>query len=455
MNRSEDQFVVRGKDRFALGVEAARVSGARTRAVIKVLSGLARRDPSILEAARTGTAPDAGTLAEVEGASRALSLASDDLLSARRLAQSITMAGCTNFGAVGEATEDGSVMTSWNFDVAPFFRQMMGRFPLFVRELPGAIPYLAMGVPALFGIGVMNAEGLSCVVNAVGLTDDGAGLTPFELNNRAMETCTRVSEASRVFADGPRQALKAITMGILMNWNTIWADREGNLSLFESSHNYFNEHDAAAECSIASANHHQFLDRALSGGVDPVTQPLIAGSFSRLGRMYTLLEEHRGRIGPMVVKQMVSDHMADYSLLADYGIEREWWQERVDDGTICAHAWNVKKHLAAGRMRAAWDEVSFSTTVYSFQLQPLSMTSWFTDGHPCKNDAIPVYWGRLLGNDTDRYPGALDPDELFGAKRQTVRRLIFSDSASGIEGALGRAWMAVSRWAESVNFKHD
>jgi hypothetical protein len=453
MKYLEDPFVVRGRDRFALGADTARVSGARTRAIVKVLSAWARREPSILEATRPPGPAAEGTLAEVEGASRALGMSADDLLAARRIMESLAMPGCTNFGAVGTATEDGSVMTSWNFDVAPFFRLMMGRFPLFVREVPGTIPYLAMGIPALFGIGVMNAEGLSCVVNAVGLTDDGDGLTPFELNNQAMETCSRVSEASRVFEEGPRQALKAITMGILMNWNTIWADREGNLSLFECSHNYFNEQDATAQASIASANHHQFLDHALSGGTDPATQPLMAGSFSRLGRMYALLEEHRGQINPRVVKQMVSDHMADYSLLADYGIEREWWEEKMDDSTVCAHAWNLRKHLAAGRLGAAWDEVSFSSTVYSFQFQPLCMTSWFTDGHPCKNDAIPVYWGRLLGSEVDRYPGALDPDELFGAKRQTTRRLIFSESAGGAEGVLGRAWMAMSRLGERPNFK--
>jgi hypothetical protein len=452
MNIHEEQFVVRGKDRFALGVEAARVSGAHTRAVVKVLSVLARRQPSILEAAHTGEAADAGTLAEVEGASRAMGLAADDLLAARRIMESLAMPACTNFGAVGPATEDGNVMTSWNFDVPPFFRLLFGRFPLFVREIEGSIPYLAHGIPALFGMGVMNAEGLTCVINAVGVTDDGDGYSPFELNNIAMETCTRVPEAARVFSERPRKTIKAMTVGVLMNWNTIWADADGNLSLFEYSHSHFNEHDATAQAVIASANHHQFLDRALSGGMDPNRQPLISGSYSRLARMYALLEEYRGRLGPKAAKEIVSDHIPDYSLLSDFGVRREWWEEKLDDSTICAHAWNVKKHLRHARFNDAFLEASFSTTLYSFQFQPRSMTSWFTNGHPCRNNPVPVYWGKLLGNEAERYPGALEPAELFGAKRRTDRRLIFSRDAAGMEALIGGAWMAMVRASERNNF---
>ena len=452
MKYPEDQFVVRGRDCFALGADAARVSGVRTRAIVKVLSAWARREPSILEATRMPEPAEEDTLAEVEGASRAMGLAADDLLAARRIMESLAMPGCTNFGAVGTATEDRGVFMSWNFDVTPFFRLLFGRFPLFVREVEGKIPYLAHGIPALFGMGVMNGEGLTCVINAVGVTDDGEGLSPFELNNIAMETCTRVSEAAKVFSEGPHKAVKAMTVGMLMNWNTTWADADGNLSLFEYSHSHFNEHDATRQATIASANHHQFLDQALSGGMDPDSQPLIAGSYSRLARMYALLEEYRGRLGPKVAKEMVSDHIPDYSLLGEFGVEREWWQEKLDDSTICAHAWNVSKHLRQGHLNDAFMEAAFSTTVYSFQFQPHLMTSWFTDGHPCKNNTVPVYWGKHLGAVVERYPGALEPEELFGARRQTNRRLIFGREAAGMEGLMGRAWMAVVRAGERSNF---
>ena len=48
MKYLEDPFVVRGRDRFALGADTARVSGARTRAIVKVLSAWARLAPTVL-----------------------------------------------------------------------------------------------------------------------------------------------------------------------------------------------------------------------------------------------------------------------------------------------------------------------------------------------------------------------------------------------------------------------
>lgn len=424
-------------------------------AIIKVLSRWSRTNTllaadAVREAARM---PEGGALREAEGASAALGIATGDLLVARRLFERLLQPACTNFGAVGEATGDGSAMLSWNFDLPPYFRLMLGRFPLFVRDLDGAIPYLCLGVPALMGIGVMNTEGLACVVNAVGLSDDGDGLSAYELNNNAMESCSTVAEAAKVYADGPRGSIKAKTVGLLMNFNTIWADRDRNLSVFEYSHNHFHREDVTARGSVASANHHQFLSRELTGSFDPSTQDIIAGSYSRLARMYALLDEYRGRISPLVAKRIVSDHIPDYSVLKEYGINREWWQEKVDDSTICAHAWNMKKHLMKMEFTDAALEVGFSSTLYSMQFQPEQMTSWFTLGHPCRNNAVPIYWGDLMGSTAERYPGALDPQDAFTAKRQTTLRSIFHEGRNGYEGLLGRVWAWFTKTAEKPNFK--
>jgi hypothetical protein len=55
------------------------------------------------------------------------------------------------------------------------------------------------------------------------------------------------------------------------------------------SHNHMEVARAADRGGVlASTNHHQFLDRKLSGGADPITEPLIAGSFARLARMWEL-----------------------------------------------------------------------------------------------------------------------------------------------------------------------
>jgi hypothetical protein len=450
--RTDEMPVVRGSDRYQMGASAARISGARVLAVMNALSKWARATPRSRQLIARQK-HDEGLLAEMDGAARALGVSRSDLLAARTILESIAQPACTNFGAVSPATVDGAPMLSWNFDVPPYFRLLMGSFPLFVRALEGTNPYLCMGIPALFGIGVMNSEGLTSVVNAVGLGDDGDGYTPFELNNIAMETCSTVEGAARVLETGPRQAIKAMTYGLLMNWNTLWADSQGNLSLFECSHNHFNEKKAGPAGYLASANHHQFLDQSLSGGQNPRSQELISGSYARLGRMYSLLEEYHGRLGPREAKLMISDHIPDYSLLEPFGVKREWWEEKIDDSTICAHAWNLSKHLARGEVGDAAMEMGFSTTVYSFQLQPLSMTSWFTDGHPCRNSTVPIYWGRLLGSEVERYPGAIEPEKLFKGRVQRKTRLMFSRQATGLPGLLGRAWMYLTRKAESGNFK--
>jgi len=439
-----------GKDRFELGASAALTSGSMIKSLVRSLSRWARRHPEKLLSQEPPK-----DISELEGLARGLGIATEDLFCARMLIESLAVPQCTNFGAVPPATKDDDIMVSWNFDAPLILKMIMGRFPLYVRELEGTIPYLCLGAPAVFGIGILNAEGLSCVVNAVGVTDAGEGYSQFELNNRAMETCTTVSEAAEVFSEGPRQATKSIAMGMLMNWNMIWADRHGSLSVFENSHSHFYEQPAGAEGIIASANHHQFLDRDLSGSCDPSTLDLLAGSYSRLARMWALLREHHGLIEPRVANLIVSDHRPDYSLLAEFGIERQWWEEKVDDSTICAHAWNMKKHLLKGEFELALTEWGISTTLYSLQVQPLSMTVWFTNGQPCRNLTTPVYWGKMLGAEVERYPGAVDPADLSRREKERSRRGVFREDASPGEARFNRAWFGVTEAVEKLCFKKE
>lgn len=444
-------LTVSGTDRRAMGASAASISGERTREIVRMLSELTRRRPELLDI----PAPtiDDGARSEIRGAADVLGMDPDDLATARGIFESIAQPACTNFAATGPATADGSTMLSWNFDVPGIFRILMGSFPMFVRDMAGTTPYLCMGIPALFGIGIMNAHGLTSVVNAIGMTDEGDGISPFELNNITMETCSTVEQAAKIWSEGPRKVIRAATTGLLMNWNTLWGDSLGNISLFEYSHKYFNEHEAGPEGYLASANHHQFLDQGLTGGFNPDTQEIITGSYSRLGRAYSLLKEFHGRLGPYEAKLMISDHLPDYSLLEPFGIEREWWEPLIDDSTICAHAWNFKKHMLQGHPYDAMLEAGYSTTVYSFQLQPRTMTSWFTDGHPCKNATIPIYWGRMLGNEAERTPGAREPGEVFRERRVSDRKLMFGSEATGVLKALDRMWMWVLEKGDAPNWK--
>jgi hypothetical protein len=322
-----------------------------------------------------------------------------------------------------------------------------------VREVEGTIPYLCVGRPWFWSIGILNAEGLGCVVNGVGVSDDGDGLTPFELNARVMETCTTVDEAAQVFEQGPRQATRAMSANLLMNWNTIWSDKSGSLSLFEYSHNHFHRQLAGEEGIIASANHHQFLDRELSGSFDPSQQEMIAGSYSRLARAWKLLRMYRGKIDPHAAKLIASDHLPDYSLLKEFGMDREWWEEKVDDSTICAHAWNMKEHLKRGELAQAFMERQWSCTMYSIQVQPRDHVVWFTNGHPCRNSTLPVYWGKMLGADSQPPQYALSPTELYRLKPEVRKRGMFMRDARRIDTWRTKQWLFVTGLLERVNFR--
>lgn len=455
-----DHVLIRARNRFDFGVRAGRAAGGGTLALVNALSRLSKRSERGREVAmaakarfRQGKDERPESADELRGLALSLGLDAEDLAAARSLACSVMPTGCTNFGAMSPATDDGQTVVSWNFDVPCIFRLLMGRQPMFVRDIAGSIPYVCMGMPAFFGIGILNAEGLACAVNAVGITDKGPGLSPFELNNIAMETCADVSSAAAVFREGPRRILKALYAGVLFNWNTIWGDARGGLSVFECSHNHFHEERAGERASIASANHHQFLDRGLTGSVDPLSDPLIAGSYSRLARMYSLLDAYHGCINPFAAKLIVSDHIPDYSVLKEYGIEREWWEDKVDDSTICAHPWNMRRHLARGEVYPALEEATVSWTVYSFQVRPGSMTIWFTDGHPCRRPTTPYYWGGLLGSGGEPDPGAIDPGTGRALRRETARRGMFMRDTSGFPASVEKVIMGRIEAVESSHFE--
>jgi hypothetical protein len=454
-----------GRNHFELGVESARASGLGTRALLKTLSRWARTRPEYLgllvkdagsrSALLTRVYPE--RLSEARGFAAAAGIDLDDLMCARTMLESLAAPQCTNFGAVPPATADQDIMISWNFDSVYFLRLAMGRFPLYVREIDGTIPYVCLGRPGLLGIGVMNAEGLSCVVNAVGTTDGGEGLSPFDLNNQAMETCKTVREASAVFKEGPRQSLRTISLGMLMNWNMIWADLEGGLSVIECTHHHFHEQPAAGDGIIASANHHQFLDWDLGVSFNPSNEEWTIGSVSRLARMWALLREYRGSIDPVVARRIVSDHIPDYSVLKEYGIEREWWEPMVNAATICAHMWNIKRQVATGDLKHLVMESLPSCTLYSLQVQPKRMTVWFTLGHPCRNLARPIFWGKLLGAEPvmAMYPGTTEATNLPETRVTVKRDGIFNEGATLGQERLGRLWFELLDAFESPELKRQ
>ena len=366
-------------------------------------------------------------LERVAGLSRALGLERDELISGSLAISSVINTGCTNFAAIPPATIDDRVFVSWNLDLSPFFRLLVGRMPLYIRDVEGSKPYVCMGWPVLFGIGVMNGDGLCSAVNSVGAMDSGEGLTFFELNNLAMETQSTVDGAMSVWEDNPREVVPGLAIAIIMNSNSIFADMGGDAAVFEHSHNHMTveragDHDGV----IASANHHQFLDRGLSGGADPSIEPMIAGSFARLERMYELLQTFRGSIEPRIIKLIVSDHGLNYESLKEFGMDREWHEERVDDATICCHPWNFFHHLRRFELEEAVVEFNAAKTLNSILMDPKRCTIYLTLGNPCRRQYIPIWLGNALRMEwADKARSEIDYHPDFALRSHGMKKGVF------------------------------
>lgn len=360
----------------------------------------------------------------LEGLARALGTDVVEVATASLALASLPGTGCTNFTAVPPATSDGKVYVSWNFDLSPLFRLLLGRMPLYVRDIAGSKPYVCMGLPVLFGIGVMNGDGLCSCVNSVGCEDGGEGLTFFELNNLAMETCSTVDGAVEVWRNNPREVLPGLAIAIIMNANDIFADMQGEAVVIEHSHHHMAVEKASDHGGIlASANHHQFLDRSLSGGADPVKEPLIAGSYARLARMWELLEMFQGKIDRHTARIIARDHGLNYSTLQEFGLHPDPYGERVDDATICCHPWNFFRHLRRLELVEALVEMNVARTLNSIVMDPGRCTIYITPGNPCRHQYVPVWVGDVLRMEwADRAREEIDyrPE---GSLRQRQRRV--------------------------------
>ncbi|WP_287153113.1 C45 family autoproteolytic acyltransferase/hydolase [Candidatus Solincola tengchongensis] len=428
-------WAITSRDEFGFGYAAGREREALYRAALSRTAVWLRRSGAQPGRVRETARRHLDLLADrypaqrerLTGLASALGVEAAEVAAAALTLASLPGTGCTNFAAVPPATGDGKVYVSWNFDLSPLFRLLMGRIPLYVRDVAGAKPYVCLGLPVLFGIGVMNSDGLSACVNSVGSMDGGEGLTFFELNNLAMETQSTVDGAVGVWRDNPREVLPGLAMAILMNANCIFADMGGDAAVIEYSHRYMAVEKAADHGGVlASANHYQFLDRELAGGADPRREKVIAGSFARLARMWELLEMFRGRIDRETARIITRDHGLNYSALAEFGMDRSPYEERVDDATICCHPWNFFRHLRRGEILDALVEMNIARTLNSIIMDPGRCTIYITPGNPCRHQYVPVWVGDALRMEwADRAREEIDYSPQWRPRTLTKRGGVF------------------------------
>ncbi|MDD5448920.1 MAG: hypothetical protein PHO53_07150 [Actinomycetota bacterium] len=137
-----------GKNHFEWGYEVGRWG----RRFVKPLSSLLRRTAYLEEVLRERRknldllkreAPS--SFEEIKGEAKGLGVDIEDFFVMRMAFQNLFFHGCTTFGARPPATRDGEIMVSWNVDTFPLPKIGRARFPFFIHDVEGTIPYLFMG----------------------------------------------------------------------------------------------------------------------------------------------------------------------------------------------------------------------------------------------------------------------------------------------------------------------
>lgn len=287
---------------------------------------------------------------------------------------------CTNSFITSPATSDGKTYLTWNVDIFSASRIFFPFLRLMVVDIPNYKKYIGFGAPIMGAIGILNEDGLSYVATAVGLIDgNNDGLLDMEINNLCMEKCSDTNEVIKTYKENKLQSISGLTASIFLNLNCIWGDAKGDGVAIEHSANYLH-FEKSKSGILAIANHHQYLDRKLTGSVSPDQMRAITGSYCRLTRMWNLLEENYGKVDLKIIKNIVSDHNLDLS-----GIQNFNFEEPVDDGTICCHYWNIMKYIKERKFKRATEAYFIGKTLLSYIIEPNNLLIHRCVGNPCKN----------------------------------------------------------------------
>ncbi|HIC91383.1 MAG TPA: hypothetical protein EYP21_04860 [Syntrophaceae bacterium] len=304
--------------------------------------------------------------------------------------------GCTATFSAPPATRDGEVYLSWNTDIVGAAR-ITCYLPFYIADIPGCNKYVSFGIPCVISFGLLNEFGLSSIPTAVGMKDGGGeGLMDYELNNVCMENCRDVPQVVEVYKNTKLYSLPALGAGMLLNLNCIWGDAAGRGVAIEHSSNHIH-YQYAEDGILAITNHHQFLDRTLTGSPTPYELPAISGSYCRLGRAWNLLRKNRGNIDFEVVKRIMSDHYLEVEHIKDY-----LYEEPIDDGTICVHYWNILSYLRERRFKRAMEAYLMGKTIASLIIQPKRFIIWRCRGNPCNVPYKPIYFEDILHGHSTR-----------------------------------------------------
>jgi len=275
--------------------------------------------------------------------------------------------GCTTSASAPPATGDSKTYITWNIDGAwDMWKLFQFRIPhLVVNTVLGHNRYISWGVPILFEDGILNEKGLACTANTNTQTKGtGMGLLPTWINAMAMATCSNVYEVAELIASLPRFS-GSDPLTTMLGTNYLWADAHGGIASTEWTHSHFGVKFGEETGGImGQANHNQWLDRNLTGGLGPDESP---STYARCARMWGLLREHYGHLDLATMKSIVSDHGPGNPHIGN-------------SMTICRHF-----DPEAGLNQAG--------TGVCLIIEPNERVINWCPGHPCREPFFRLYYG--------------------------------------------------------------
>lgn len=359
----------------------------------------------------------------------------------------LTKFNCAQSVSASPATKDDAVFLSWNLDLVNIAKPLFA-FPLLsVTHPEQGHKTLVLGIPYVFGVGLMNEKGLSLAAASITVSDSGEGLTPFELSLLIMERCQSVKEAVGLLETVPRFSTDDYFWGNFTNWSFSLADAQGGIGTVE-----FTAHFIASAFGdrgiLARANCYDYLPSELTtcSPENPLFQEtdLYAafGSMAREARMYELLRLHYGKITLQDVQSFTADINGGKPFL---GVPSgSWW-------TIERHTHTLQEEInqPAGVPYVPFldDLLQVSTTV-GFVMEPKQRTVWVALGHPSQVPYLPVNLGTLLTG-----PNSPSPN-LQGSPRNAYRVMnawvgLVTEVFSGLQKA-SRLYSALATPLESL-----
>jgi hypothetical protein len=310
---------------------------------------------------------------ELQGLSYSIGIPIETLLALQGYLTTKIGSECTVTASTGPATKNNQTFLTQNLDTYSPFNLELYLFRLFftknyrIHNVASHYRYVYIGVPILFEYPLLNEKGLGFGGTGTSITrdktreiDEGDGVRPYLLVQQTMQYCQNVSEVAHFWKNSTRSSHRFRTGPADWDYDTyIFCDRVGGILIVEQTHSYIStvfgnstEITNAPEGILWHANHHQWLDPALTGSRYP--EEYIDSSL-REQRALELLLVNYGNITLDVCMDITRDHEGGFD------------ETKPDSGDICRHP----------------DRHGLWITNFAWIVQPNNCTVYWTRGHPC------------------------------------------------------------------------